>query len=228
MRIVAVDTDGNVVMDAPLGHGVDPGLLVWDHGHLPVRPLNAARDAGGELIITLQVRPLAGEARPAPAGRGQDLGLNIPKGLRPIVRQRAAGYAVVLSERGLLATQYSARTAVAGRWGMPGGGIDDHEEPVAAVLREVAEETSQLITLGELIKVQTSHWIGRSPHGPIEDFHAVRLIYRGSCATPTNPVVLDRGGTTEAARWVALKDWRSLTWTQNWHQVLAELLADRS
>lgn len=226
MRVVAVDADGNVVMDVPLGHGVDPGLLVWDHGHLPVRPLDAARDGSGELIITLLVRPLDGEPRPMPAGRAQDAGLNLPKGLRPTVRQRAAGYAVVLSERGLLTTQYSDRTAVAGRWGMPGGGIDDHEQPAEAVLREVAEETSQLIILGELIKVQTSHWIGRSPHGRIEDFHAVRLIYRGTCPEPTDPVVVDRGGTTEAARWVSLKDWRSLAWTQNWFQVLGELLAE--
>ena len=101
--------------------------------------------------------------------------------IRPAVRQRFAAYAVVTSRQGLLATEYSGRTAVTGRWGMPGGGLDDHEPPTSAVLREVHEETSQEIILGELIKVQTSHWVGRSPYGSIEDFHAVRLIYRASC-----------------------------------------------
>jgi 8-oxo-dGTP diphosphatase len=226
MRVVGADAHGSRVFNAPLVHGADLDILAWDNGYVAERPLAATRDANGELIITVLARPLAGEPRPVSAGRGQDAGLSIPRALRPIVRQRAAGYAVVLSSRGLLATQYSDRTAVAGRWGMPGGGIDDHEEPAAAVLREVSEETSQLITLGELIKVQTSHWIGRSPHGPIEDFHAVRLIYRGSCPEPTDPVVVDRGGTTESARWVPLQSWRSLAWTQNWHQVLGELLAE--
>ena len=52
----------------------------------------------------------------------------------PVTRQRVAAYAVVLSQRGLLATEYSDQTAVPGRWGMPGGGMDDHESPVECVL----------------------------------------------------------------------------------------------
>jgi ADP-ribose pyrophosphatase YjhB (NUDIX family) len=107
---------------------------------------------------------------------------------------------------------------------MPGGGLDDHEPPTSAVLREVAEETSQEIILGELIKVQTSHWVGRSPYGTIEDFHAVRLIYRATCPHPNDPIVLDKGGTTESAQWVPLESWRSVSWTQNWQLLLTELL----
>ena len=100
--------------------------------------------------------------------------------------------------------------------------------PTSAVLREVAEETSQQIVLGELIKVQTSHWVGRSPYGTIEDFHAVRLIYRATCPHPTDPVVLDQGGTTESAQWVPLDSWRSVSWTKNWQLLLSELLKDSS
>ena len=143
----------------------------------------------------LLVRPTVDESRPRVSRQGRDAGLVLGDDVRPAVRQRFAAYAVVISSRGLLATQYSGRTAVTGRWGMPGGGLDDHEPPASAVLREVAEETSQEIILGELVKVQTSHWVGRSPYGNIEDFHAVRLIYRASCPHPTEPVVLDQGGT---------------------------------
>ena len=71
-------------------------------------------------------------------GRGRDAGLQLPPDAELEVRQRVAAYAVVLSDRGLLATEYSDRTAVPGRWGMPGGGIDDDEQPADAVLREVA------------------------------------------------------------------------------------------
>ena len=177
----------------------------------------------GEIVLRIRVSPLTGQPRPQPRLRGLDAGLVLDE-VEPVIRQRVAAYAVVLSDRGLLATEYSDRTAVVHRWGMPGGGLDDDEQPAAGVLREVAEETSQVITLGELINVQTSHWIGRSPRAEVEDFHAVRLIYRGFCAVPTDPVVVDLGGTTESARWVPLDQWRRVSWTINWQTVLAELL----
>ena len=72
--------------------------------------------------------------------------------------------------------------------------------------------------------MQSSHWVGRSPHGPVEDFHAIRLVYRGTCPEPTDPVVHDEGGTTESARWVPLDAWKDLPWTQNWRQALRRLL----
>src|ERR687898_890380 len=131
------------------------------------------------------------------------------------------------SSRGLLATQFSAITAVAGRWGMPGGGLDDHEQPAAAVIREVVEETSQSIVLGDLARVHTSPWVGRNPQGAIEDFHAIRLVYRGRCESPTDPVVLNSEGTTRSARWVPLDAWQKVRWTANWREVLSELLAKR-
>ena len=203
-------------------------MLAFDWGYVIVRPIDASRDSSGDLILRLLVRPVVDEPRPRARRQGWDAGLVLGDDVQPAVRQRFAAYAVVTSSRGLLATEYSARTAVTGRWGMPGGGLDDHEPPTSAVLREVAEETSQEIILGELVKVQTSHWMGRSPRGTIEDFHAVRLIYRASCPHPTEPVVLDQGGTTESAQWVPLQSWRSVSWTHNWRLLLADLLRESS
>ena len=88
------------------------------------------------------------------------------------------------------------------------------------------EETAQRIVLGELTKVQTGHWIGRNPGGMIEDFHAVRLVYRATCPDPTEPEVLDRGGSTASARWVGLDSWMTLPWTANWMMILTELLPE--
>jgi 8-oxo-dGTP pyrophosphatase MutT (NUDIX family) len=210
-----------------LEHGADPAVLAHDQGFAVVRPLAATRQPDGELLLTLQVRPLRNERRPVVGVRGQDAGLQVADGVRPQVRQRVAAYAIVTSSLGLLATQYSDRTAVSGRWGMPGGGIDDGEQPVEAVLREVAEETDQEIELGDLVVVQTSHWIGRSPRGTLEDFQAVRLVYRATCPSPTEPRVLDLGGTTESALWVPLETWTTLAWTHNWEQVLREQLSPR-
>jgi 8-oxo-dGTP diphosphatase len=226
--VVGITEHGGHAFEAVLDHGADPAVLAFDRGYVVVRPVDATRASSGELILRLLVRPVVDERRPAVRRQGRDTGLVLGDHVRPFVRQRFAAYAVVTSSRGLLATEYSSRTAVTGRWGMPGGGLDDHEPPTSAVLREVAEETSQQIVLGELIKVQTSHWVGRSPRGTIEDFHAVRLIYRATSPHPTEPVVLDKGGTTESAQWVPLASWRSVSWTQNWRLLLSELLTDSS
>lgn len=228
MRVVGVTGDdggsGPAVFAHQLAHGADPAVVAHEGGWAVVRPLSAVRDANGEIVLTLRVRPLAGEPRPPDPGRGRDAGLVLPPGTEPEIRQRVAAYAVVLSDRGLLATEYSDRTAVPGRWGMPGGGIDDGEQPVDAVLREVAEETDQLVLLQDLVSVQTSHWVGRSPRGTVEDFQAVRLVYRATCPDPGEARVLDVGGTTESARWVPLATWSRLPWTQNWEQLLGSLL----
>jgi 8-oxo-dGTP pyrophosphatase MutT (NUDIX family) len=224
MRVTGVAADGSTAFSRVLEQGVEPSVLSYDQGFLAVRPLEARRGSDGELELRLLVRPLNGEPRPTPPGRASDPGLEVPAGVVVDVRQRVAAYAVVTSSLGLLATEFSDRTSVAGRWGMPGGGIDANEQPVDAVLREVAEETHQRVTVGELVEVQTSHWVGRSPRDTIEDYHAVRLIYSGTCPEPSEPVVLDVGGTTESARWVPLPSWPELGWTEGWRQVLTRRL----
>lgn len=228
MRVVGVSGDdggpGTTVFAQHLAHGTDPAVLAHDAGWAVISPLSAARDAKGDIVLSLLVRALDGERRPREPGRGRDAGLTLPPDAEPEARQRVAAYAVVLSERGLLATEYSGKTAVPGRWGMPGGGIDEGEEPAAAVLREVTEETDQQVVLEGLVRVQTSHWVGRSPRGTIEDFQAVRLVYRARCPEPQEPRVLDVGGTTASARWVPLPDWPQVSWTHNWEKLLADLL----
>jgi 8-oxo-dGTP pyrophosphatase MutT (NUDIX family) len=228
VRVVGLTDDGGdpaaTVFAQQLTHGADPAVVAHDAGWAVVRPLSAVRGGDGEIVLALLVQALNGEARPYDPGRGRDAGLALPPDAELEVRQRVAAYAVVLSDRGLLATEYSDRTAVPGRWGMPGGGIDDHEQPADAVLREVGEETDQTVVLDDLVWVQTSHWVGRSPRGTLEDFQAVRLVYRATCPEPREPRVLDVGGTTESARWVPLTAWPELPWTHNWEQLLGNLL----
>ena len=224
MKIIGVTADGVEAFTATLDHGLDPGVLAYQQGFAVERPLSACQE-DAELVLRLAVRPVAGEPPPVILPVQSDPDLVIEDGSLPMVRQRVAAYAVVRSSRGLLATEFSARTAVEGLWGMPGGGLDDHEQPVACVLREVAEETSQLVELGPLTTVQTSHWIGRNPDGQLEDFQAVRLVYLGFCPDPTDPVVRDHDGTTNDARWIELDTWRSLPWTVGWRKILEDLLA---
>jgi 8-oxo-dGTP pyrophosphatase MutT (NUDIX family) len=226
MDIVGIsEQDGSRVFAHELGQGADPQITSFDLGYVTIRPIEAVRmPESGRLEQRFLVRPRAGERRPRLAGRGQDAGLDLSRLPDPEVRQRIAAYALVRSSQGLLATEFSGRTGVPGRWGLPGGGLDDEEQPTEAVLREVAEETQQSITLGELVRVQTSHWVGRSPRDTIEDYHAIRLIYEATCEHPNRPVVVDVGGTTESARWVPLSSWPTVPWTVGWRQILAELV----
>lgn len=225
MRVVGVAAKHRRVFDRRLEHGVDPRVLAYEAGWVVLRPLEADLDEDGELRLVLRVRHRRdGDGHPRTRKPGRDRGLKSRPEEPPVVRQRFAAYAVVQSDRGLLATEYSDLTAVSGRWGMPGGGLDDGEHPVHAVVREVDEETGQAVEVGDLMLVQSSHWVGRSPHGGIEDFHAIRLIYRATCPDPTDPVVHDQGGTTASARWVPTATWQDLTWTANWRQALKRLL----
>jgi 8-oxo-dGTP diphosphatase len=113
--------------------------------------------------------------------------------------------APVGGRRSVLLTQL-ARTDRDGWWTLPGGGLDPGEEPEAGVLREVREETGQTVADLRPLDVVTAHWTGRAPSGRLEDFHAVRLVYRADCPHPTEPEVHDPGGTTAAAAWVPVAD----------------------
>jgi 8-oxo-dGTP diphosphatase len=194
-------------------HGADPHRLAWELGYRIVRPLSATGH-GDDLTFTVQVSAHGRKVseRGPQRRRSLDPALTDTDIGEPLVRQRLAAYAIVLSERGVLATEFSEHTAVPGSWGLPGGGIDPGENPSQAVIREAVEETAQNIEIAHLLDIQTDHWIGRSPHGVIEDFHAVRIIYAATCPRPPDPMVNDVGGTTASTRWVSLHQWQRMHW----------------
>lgn len=212
---------GSPVLSFALGHGEDPYQTVWERGFKVVRPLSATGTVE-DLTVTLQVsqhrRPIVprGPQRIRTTLRPEE------RHGRPVVRQRLAAYALVVSSRGLLATEFSSRTAVAGMWGLPGGGIDPGENPAATVQREVFEETGQTIEVLRFLDMQSDHWIGHSPTGVVEDFHAVRLIYAARCEDPGDPVVHDVGGTTSSCRWVAPDHLREVDWINGSRALLAK------
>lgn len=212
MQIMGVEVPtGAPVLSFTLGHGDDPYQVAWENGYRVVRPLSASGSVE-DLMITLQVSPHGREVTPRGPQRIRTT-LRPHEVVRdPVVRQRVAAYALVVSERGILATEFSDRTAVPGMWGLPGGGIDPGENPAATVQREVFEETGQDVEVSRFLDMQSDHWIGHSPAGIVEDFHAVRLIYAARCDAPRDPVVHDVGGTTANSRWVAPDALRDIAW----------------
>lgn len=212
---------GTPVLSFTLGHGDDPYQVAWESGYRVLRPLSASGTVE-DLAVTLQV---AEHHRPVTPRGPQRVRSNLRPGElsgRPVVRQRLAAYGLVVSVRGVLATEFSDRTAVSGMWGLPGGGIDPGENPAMAVQREVFEETGQHIEIMQFLDMQSDHWIGHSPRGVIEDFHAVRLIYSARCDDPRDPVVHDVGGTTASSRWVPANAFREVAWINGARSLLGK------
>jgi 8-oxo-dGTP diphosphatase len=88
-------------------------------------------------------------------------------------------------------------------------------------VREAWEESGQVIEVGALALIQTTRWLGRAPSGRLEDFHAVRIVYRASCHSPTEPVVHDVGGTTASAAWVPPTDLDRLDVASSWRWLMS-------
>lgn len=224
MLVTGYDGD-RIAFQHELDHGVDPFEVGRADGYRAVRPLAAHRLSTGRLTLDLAVAPTepgppAEPAQPIP-DRGIDRLALRTLVRRPKPRQRIAAYGLVTSDRGLLATEFSDQTSVAGLWGLAGGGVEEDEQPTEALVREVYEEAGQRVEVADLFLVNSARRI-RRPIGPgrLQDLHTVRLFYRGRCAEPVDPVVHDVGGTTSAARWVPLDRVDDLPWAGR----LAELI----
>ena len=224
--VVGVDLLGAEVVRLVLGHGDDPTSLLAEHGWEVRRVRDLMSHTAGMHVLTIsfEVEPRAASSLDRRVRTRRDHDLVVSEGEVPEPHQRVAAYALVTSSRGVLMTQFSDRTNADGRWGLPGGGIDGGEAPELAVVRETWEETGQVIEVSDLALIRTSHWIGRAPSGRLEDFHAVRVVYRAVCHAPTDPVVHDVGGTTASAAWVPPTDLDRLDITSSWGSLLSDVV----
>lgn len=186
------------VFRARLPHGLAPRRLLREASFKALALTGFTMD-GDDVVLTYDVaRMRIAHHRPSGMPRAeQDV---------EVTRQRLAAYAVVTSREGVLLTQLSVETGRPGLWILPGGGVDDGEAPDDAVIREVWEETGQQVELAGLVDVSSAHRIGPGRRGLVEDFHAVRLVFRAVCADPQPPVVHDVGGSTAAGAWFPLAD----------------------
>jgi 8-oxo-dGTP diphosphatase len=117
---------------------------------------------------------------------------------------RIAAYGLVLQHQRILLCRISEQLPIdAGYWTLPGGGIDFGEDPVAAMIREVNEETGLVVKplgVAGIASFQEEN----------EDraFHGIRIIYHteligGTLRNETN-------GSTDLCAWWSYDEVRAL------------------
>lgn len=131
-----------------------------------------------------------------------------PVEAKPRAAQRFAAYALASDPAGrVLLTLNADGYPGAGRWHLPGGGIDHGEQPADAVLRELAEETGQRGEVAALLAASSHHVpAALGPEGYPIDWHQVQVLYRVPVAEPDTPRVLAPGGSTARAAWFDRED----------------------
>ena len=120
---------------------------------------------------------------------------------------RVAAYAVV-ERRGKILLTHWRRGHLHG-WTLPGGGIDPGEDPRDAVVREVDEETGLEAKVGKLLGVDSRVMVREDvPEGHEPELHTIRIVYRAT--VKDGPLRHEIGGSSDEARWVPLREIKSL------------------
>lgn len=111
----------------------------------------------------------------SPAAGGDGTGSPAAAGDTAPRRQRVGAYAILRDAGGrILLVRAAPWLTVAGRWFLPGGGVEHGEAPLDALRREVVEESGLAVVEASLAGVLSDTW-------PIPDgtlLHTVRLVYR--------------------------------------------------
>ncbi len=125
--------------------------------------------------------------------------------LRPA--RRIGAYGLLTDDAGrVLLTRSSERSDVPGTWYLPGGGVEQGEDPATAVVRESAEETGLQVEIAALRTV-TADVLELPARG--QRLHTDRLLY--DLRQLGGRLRAEPDGTTDLARWVAPDELAGLT-----------------
>ncbi len=121
--------------------------------------------------------------------------------------QRLGAYAVVVRGDRILLTRLAERVTKHELWTLPGGGVDHGEDPRAAVVREIFEETGLHAEVSETAHVFSMHLSDTWRRGRRVDAHSVRIVYDGWVPPDApHPRVMEVDGSTAEAAWQPLAD----------------------
>lgn len=117
-------------------------------------------------------------------------------------RQRVGAYAVILRGDQILLSRLAPGIAPDELWTLPGGGLDHGEDPRAAVLREIHEETGLVAEVGATARLYSAHMPAVWRDGRRVDAHALRIVYDGWVPVDApEPRVVEVDGSTVEAAW---------------------------
>lgn len=109
---------------------------------------------------------------------------------------RVAAYGLFVEDGRILLCRVSAGNLHAGKWTLPGGGVEFGESPQDAAWREIMEETGLEADLSATAHVD-SRLVDLTDGSTL---HSMRLVFR---ATPTGGRLRDEtDGSTDACRWM--------------------------
>jgi 8-oxo-dGTP diphosphatase len=108
---------------------------------------------------------------------------------------RVAAYGLIRRERQIVLCRVSEQLrAFAGQWTLPGGGVEFGEDPAAAMVREVREETGFIVRPRSIAGIDSKH-VEHDDHA----FHAIRILFHADIVD--GELTSERDGTTDLCCW---------------------------
>jgi 8-oxo-dGTP diphosphatase len=121
---------------------------------------------------------------------------------------RVGAYGLVVDQGRVLLAHFSVPGLEPG-WTLPGGGLEFGEDPSAAAVREVFEETGYRIELTSLLGTDSVHLSPEQRGTPgVLPLHSFRLIYAARIVS--GELMSETNGSTDEARWFEFHEVTSL------------------
>ncbi|GAA1466967.1 NUDIX hydrolase [Microbacterium thalassium] len=122
---------------------------------------------------------------------------------------RVAAYAVIVDAEDRLLLAHWNQSGRSG-WTMPGGGLEEGEDPARAVIREVREETGYKVAVDDLLGIHSRVIPAgrRITAGTGRPLHTLRIVYRARVTGGKLRHEID--GSTDRAAWFDMAHVRGL------------------
>lgn len=122
----------------------------------------------------------------------------------PSFDTRVGAYGLIVREGRVLLAHWNEAMHMKG-WTLPGGGLEAGEDPAAAAVREVFEETGYTVRLESLLGLDSQHSAGGERlDGSQRPLHSLRVIYLATILA--GELRVEVGGSTDDTRWFDLAE----------------------